>query len=374
MKIAVNTRLLLEHRMEGIARFNYEILKRVVKNHPEDQFYFFFDRPYSKHFIFADNVIPKVMFPPTRHPILMAIWQEIMVKKQLKKIKPDLFFSGDTYMPLNPGVKTVIVSHDLAFLHFDDHTKFFDKNYYRFFFKRFHKKADHIIAVSEFTKNDIIDKYDINSSKIDVVYNSANGHFNKISEEIKLKTKQELTGGDPYFVYLGSIHPRKNLVNLIKAFNIFKSNNHNNYKLIIIGRPAWKTQEFYKTLDASPYKSSIITKQVEREDLPNYIGSADGMFYVSLFEGFGIPILEGFEAEIPVVTSNLSSMPEVAKDAAILVDPKSPDSIALAMKKLSLDPSLRKSLVEKGKNRLNDFSWDESAEKVYKIMKEVAMK
>lgn len=374
MEIAVNTRLLLEHRMEGIARFNYEILKRIVKNHPEDQFYFFFDRPFSKKFIFAENVIPKVMFPPTRHPILMAIWQEFMVKKQLKKIKPDLFFSGDTYMPLNPGVPTVIVSHDLAFLHFDDHTKFFDKNYYRFFFKRFHKKADQIIAVSEFTKNDIIDKYGISDSKVDVVYNSANGLFKKIPEDIKDQTKLELTNGDPYFVYLGSIHPRKNLVNLIKAFNIFKSKNKNNYKLVIIGRPAWKTQEFYKTLDSSPFKSSIITKQVERDYLPRLIGSAEAMFYVSLFEGFGIPILEGFEAEIPVVTSNLSSMPEVAEDAAILIDPKSPESIADAMINLASNEELRNDYIEKGKKRLNDFSWDKSAEKTYQIMKKVALK
>lgn len=371
MRIAVNTRLLLENRMEGIARFNFEILKRIVKEHPEDEFYFFFDRPYSDKFIFADNVFPIVLFPPTRHPLLMIIWQEFMVKKELKRLKPDLFFTGDTYMPLNPKVPTVLVSHDLAFLHFKDNVGFFDKNYYNFFFPKFHSKADKIIAVSKFTKIDIIDKYGIDSKKIDVVYNAANGHFKPIEEEVKQQVKDKLTGGNPYFVYLGSIHPRKNLVNLIKAFNVFKNENENDYHLVIIGRPAWKTQEFYKTLESSPYRDKIITKQVKREELPEYIGSAEAMFYVSLFEGFGIPILEGFEAGIPVVTSNLSSMPEVAEDAAILVDPRSPKSIAGAMKDLSIDDELKKSLIQKGFERLKYFSWDISAKKTYKIMKEV---
>jgi len=357
--------------MEGIARFNFEILKRIVKNHPEDEFYFFFDRPYSEIFIFAENVTPIVLNPPTRHPILMVFWQEIMVKRMLKKLKPDMFFSGDTYMPLNPEVPTVLVSHDLAFLHFNDNVKIADKKYYNYFFPRFHKKADRIIAVSKFTKKDIEDKYNIDSSKINVVYNSANGHFKPIDDKVKKKVKDKLTEGSPYFVYLGSIHPRKNLVNLIKAFNVFKREDKNDYYLVIIGRPAWKTQEFYKVLESSPYKDKIITMQVNRSELPEYIGSADAMFYVSLFEGFGIPILEGFEAGIPVVTSNLSSMPEVAEDSAILVDPRSPESIASAMTNLSLNPELRDAMVKKGFERLKYFSWDVSAKKTYDIIKEV---
>ena len=372
MKIAVNTRMLLENRMEGIARFNYEILKRIVKNNPEDQFYFYFDRPYSQKFIFGDNVTPKVLYPPTRHPILLTYWLEFKLKKELKKLKPDLLFSGDTYMPLNSRIPTVIVSHDLAYLHHDNHQRFFDRNYYKFFFKKFHNNAQKIIAVSKFTKEDIVNNYNIASSKIEVVYNSANGHFHPVDTKTKNNTKKELTGGNPYFVYLGSIHPRKNLVNLIKGFNEFKSKNQNDYKLVIIGRPAWKTKDYFKTLKSSPFNKDIITKQITREELPKYIGSAEAMFYVSLFEGFGIPILEGFEAGIPVVTSNISSMPEVAQDAALLVDPHSPKSIAEAMQQLLTDKNLHSSLVKKGNKRLKDFSWDLSAAKTYEILKEVS--
>ncbi len=374
MRIAVNTRMLLENRMEGVARFNYEILKRIVKNNPQDEFYFLFDRKYSDKFIFGSNVKPIVLFPPTRHATIMPYWLEIKVKNTLKRINPDVFFSGDTYLSLGSPTPSIIVSHDLGFFHFPEHLRYFDRKYYNHYFKKFHKKADKIIAVSEYTKTDIVKNYGINPEKIEVVYNAANHHFHPIKEEEKEKIKEEISDKNPYFVYLGSIHPRKNLINLIKGFNLFKSKTNNNYNLMIIGRPAFKTEEFYQTIEESPYKDHIKVMQKSRAALPQYIGSAEAMFYVSTFEGFGIPILEGFEAGIPVVTSNTTSMPEVAKDAALLVDPYSPEDIANAMKQIYSDKDLCKSLIEKGNERLQYFSWDKSAEKTYKIIKEVARK
>jgi len=372
MKVAVNLRFLLKDRMEGIARFNYETLKRIVENHPEDEFHFIFDRPYSETFIFSDNVHPVVLYPPTRHPLLTAYWLEVRVKNYLKSIKPDIFLTGDSYMPLNPGVRTVIVSHDLAFLHYPGHMRFSDRIFYNYFFPKYHSRADRIIAVSEYTKSDIINQYSISADKIDVVHNAANGHFYPISDSMKQQTKSKLTGGKPYFVYLGSIHPRKNIVNLIKSFEIYKEKTGNEHFLVIIGRPAWKTRDFYNALKSSKYKDYIISTQIEREKLPNYIGSADAMLYVSLFEGFGIPVLEGFEAGIPVVTSDCTSMPEVAGDAALLVNPNSSEAISESMIRLSSDPELCKNLIEKGKKRLEFFSWDRSAENIYEILKKTA--
>jgi glycosyltransferase involved in cell wall biosynthesis len=248
--------------------------------------------------------------------------------------------------------------------------KFSDRLYYNYFFPKFHRKADKIIAVSEFTKNDIIKHYNIEASKIEVVHNAANGHFYSISDYEKIRYQNLLTGGKPYFVYLGSIHPRKNVVNLIKAFEIFKKNRGGDHCLAIIGRPAWKTTEFYNALSNSAYKDSIITKQIDRSELQGYIGSAEALFYVSFFEGFGIPILEGFEAGVPVVTSVSSSMPEVAGHAALLVDPDSPEAIADAMENLTNSPQMSKTLIQKGRERLNSFSWDESARKIYHILKD----
>ena len=271
MRVAVNLRFLLKDRMEGIARFNYETLKRIVINHPEDKFYFIFDRPYSKSFIFAENVYPVVLHPPTRHPLLTAYWLEFRVKKYLRRIKPDVFLTGDTYMPLNPGVKTVAVSHDLAFLHYPGHMRFSDRIFYNYYFPKYHRNADRIIAVSEYTKSDIIEQYSIPADKIEVVHNAGNGHFYPLSENVKKQIKEKLTEGKPYFVYLGSIHPRKNIVNLIKGFEIYREKTGNEHFLLIIGRPAWKTGDFFDTLNNSRYKYFIISTQIEMDRLPEYI-------------------------------------------------------------------------------------------------------
>lgn len=371
MKIAVNTRLLIKTRMEGIARYNYESLKRMVLAHPEDQFYFIFDRPYSDDFIFAENVTPIRVFPPTRHPIILLYWLEWALPRKLKEINPDVFLSGDTYLSLRSKYPTVLVSHDLAYLHYPDHIPWDHRLYYKIFFPLFHRKAKALISVSQYTKEDIIYQYGIDSQKITVAHNAPNGHFYSQDKETQDRIRKELTGGRPYFVYLGSIHPRKNLVNLIKAFDLFKEQSEAPYCLLIIGRPAWNTDEFYKALEESPYKKDIIHRQFERSVLPQYIGSSEALCYISLFEGFGIPILEGFEAGVPVITSNKSSMPEVAGDAALLADPSKPDSIKDQMMNLYQNSSLKNELVKKGKKRLEAFSWDNTAKILYDKLVEV---
>jgi glycosyltransferase involved in cell wall biosynthesis len=357
--------------MEGIARYNYESLKRMVLNHPEDEFYFIFDRPYSRSFLFAENVKPVRFFPPTRHPFLIVFWFEWAVKRFLDKLKPDVFFSGDTYMSLRSGIPTLLVCHDLAYAHYPDHIPLINRNYYRFFFPLFHRKATEIIAVSEFTKKDIVRQYHIDPQKITVAHNAPNGHFYPIGPEVRDRIRQEVSGGDPYFVYLGSIHPRKNLENLIRGFDHFKKISGSSHKLLIIGRPAWNTTSFYRTLNNSPFRKDILHRQFVRKDLPDYIGSAEALCYVSLFEGFGIPILEGFEAGVPVITSNVSSMPEVAGDAALLVDPKSPESIGSAMNQLASSPELRNSFIQKGRERLSLFSWERTAAILYDKLTEI---
>lgn len=371
MKIAVNTRLLLESRMEGIARYNYENLKRMVLSHPEDEFYFIFDRPYSKSFLFADNVFPVQLFPPTRHPFLIIYWFEWAVRRYLKRLKPDVFLSGDTYMSLLAKVPTLLVCHDLAYIHYPDHIPVINRNYYRFFFPRFHQKADAIIAVSEYSRQDVIRQYGIDPQKVTVAHNAPNGHFFPIEPTIQQEIRKKTTGGAPYFVYLGSIHPRKNVENLIHGFEYFKRSSGKEHKLLIIGRPAWNTASFYRTLHQSPYRGDILHEQIARDKLPEYIGSAEALCYVSLFEGFGIPILEGFEAGVPVITSNVSSMPEVAGDAALLVDPQDPESIGSAMQQLAEDPSLGKNLIRKGQQRLSKFSWERTANILYDKLTEI---
>ena len=366
LKIAVNTRLLLSRKLEGIGWFMFETLQRIVTSHPEHTFYFIFDRKYDPKFIFADNVIPVVTPPPTRHPVLQYIWFEYAIPRELKKIKPDLFLSPDAYNSLRSPYKSLMVIHDLNFEHYPEKMPPLVRKYYRYFTPKFARKATRIATVSQFSKKDIEQQYGIDPGKIDVVYNGVNEKFVPVTEEVKQATREKYTGGKPYFIYVGALIDRKNLGKLFQAFDRFKSLESNDVKLLIVGTKMWHNKELQSIYEQMKFKNEIVfAGRLEPEELYKTTGSALAMTYVSYFEGFGIPILEAFASGIPVITSNVTSMPEVADGAALLIDPSDSNDIAKAMATITNDEQLRKELIEKGLNRRKQFSWDKSAESLW---------
>ena len=366
MKIAVNTRFLLKDKLEGIGWFTYESLKRMVLAHPEHEFHFLFDRKFSDEFIFAKNVVPHVLFPPARHPFLWYSWFEYAVPQALKKIKPDVFLSTDGYLSLSVKIPQVLVIHDLAFEHFSNHVDWLTLRYYKYFVPRFAKHATRIATVSEYTKLDVTEKYKIAADKIDVTHNGGNEIFKQLSSEEQKLVREKISGGVPYFIYAGAVHPRKNVNRLFLAFDSFKEKFGGDFKLIIAGRKAWDTDEAMKTYERMKYKHDVIfLGHLRLNELAQVLASATALTYVSLFEGFGIPIVEAMNAGVPVITSNVSSMPEVAGEATLIVNPFSVEEIENAMLKMATDESLRKNLIAKGNLQKQKFSWDLTAERLY---------
>lgn len=354
--------------MEGIGWFTYESLKRITRQHPEHEFVFLFDRPFAEEFVFSDNVTGKVLFPPARHPLLWYWWFEMAVPSALKQIKPDVFLSTDGYLSLASKVPQVIVMHDLAFEHFPDHVNALTARYYRHFTPKFAKKARRIATVSEYSKQDIVKLYDIAPGKIDVVYNGSNELFVPLWEDEKIKVRQQFTGGHPYFIYAGALQPRKNIINLFLAFDSFKKNNSCNAKLVMAGRN-WSYHEAMKVHEAMQYRDEVIFPgHLTRIDLSRLIGAAEALVYISLFEGFGIPIVEAMHCDVPVITSNISSMPEVTGEAGLLVDPYSVTDIAEKMQLLFSNDSLKRSLVEKGRLQRQQFTWQRTADQLWECV------
>jgi len=363
LEIVVNTRLFIKDKLEGIGQFSYEALKIITTKNPDVHFYFLFDRDFDQEFIFSDNITPIVLSPKARHPILFIWWFEIEVASILNKIKPNLFLSPDGYLSLNSNCKQLPVIHDINFEHFKGNLPWLVQKYYNYFFPRFAKKADRIATVSEFSKNDISKTYAIEKNKIDVVYNGVAKHFKSLSEEEKNSVKQKLTNNKNYFFYIGSLHPRKNILNLIKAYEIFKENTKSDFKLVLAGEKYFWNKEMKEFLKKNAIKENVIfTGRINDKDLSNFLASSFGLVYVPFFEGFGIPIIEAFNCEVPVITSNTSSMPEVAGGAALLANPYDANSIANEMENLFLNPITRINLIEKGKLRAKDFSSEKTAE------------
>lgn len=368
LKIAVNTRLLLKNKLEGIGWVAYETLKRMVLAHPEVEFYFIFDRKPDEMFLFADNVKPVVLFPQARHPFLYIWFFEISMARALRKIKPDLFYSPDGYMCLRANVPSVVHFHDLNFEHFPKDMPALALWHYKTFFPRYARKAKRIITVSQFSKNDICDCYQIDPSKIDVAYNGANELFVPISDEEKQMVRDKYTEGKPYFMFVGSLHPRKNLARLFAAYDQFKRKTADEVKLVIVGEKRWWTKPIQQTYEQMQCKQDVcFTGHLNAQELHLVTAAARASVYVSYFEGFGIPILEAFRCRVPVVTSNVTAMPEVAGDAAILVDPFDENAIAEALE-MSQNSQLIPKLIEKGWRRKCDFSWNNAANDVWKSL------
>jgi len=167
-------------------------------------------------------------------------------------------------------------------------------------------------------------------------------------------------------LFVGSLHPRKNLTNLFKAFDEFKNNNNTDIKLLLVGASKWWTDDIKSTFDNMTHKKDVvICGRLSTEELRKVLGSALALTYVSYFEGFGIPIVEAFYSGVSVITSNCTSMPEVAGDAALIVDPFKTEEIADAMRKIAFDTKLREQLIEKGNERAKLFSWQKTSEKLW---------
>jgi len=366
LKIAVNTRLLLAGRMDGIARFADETLRIITTQHPEHQFYFYFDRKYDEQFIYNSNVHPVVIYPQARHPFLFLAWFEASLPLHFKLTKPDIFLSPDGFLSLATQVKSVGVIHDLNFEHFPEDIPFFMRKYYSLMFPKFAQKAARIATVSEYSKSDIIDTYHVDASKIDVVYNGAGNIFKPLSSEDQQQTRNKFAHGCQYFFFIGTLHPRKNLVNLFKAFEQFKKSDQKGVKLLLAGARMWWTDEIRQAYEGMEFREEVIfTGRISDEDLASLMASALALTYVSYFEGFGIPILEAFKSNTPVITSNVTSMPEVAGNAAILTDPFSISSISDAMQKIASDNDFRQKLIIAGQEQTKKFSWEQTAEKIW---------
>jgi glycosyltransferase involved in cell wall biosynthesis len=365
-RIAVNTRLLIRNRLDGIGWFTYETLSRITKAHPEVDFFFFFDRKPDPQFIFSKNVKAVVVGPQARHPLLFIIWFELSMSWFLRKLRPDLFLSPDGYLSLSSSTPSLAVIHDLNFEHFPADLPWFVRWYYRFFFPRFARKAARIATVSEFSKQDIVAQYGVAEDRIDVVYNGSSHKFIPLSQDDILQVRNQYSDGKPYFLFVGALHPRKNLVRLFAAFDQYRNECAEDVRLLVVGEKLWWTKPIREAYENMKHQDKVhFCGRLGMEDLCRVTASALAVTYVSYFEGFGIPIVEAFRAGVPVITSDVTSMPEVAADAALLVDPFNIESISKAMILITSDASLRERLISLGHQRAMSFSWDRTAEQLW---------
>jgi glycosyltransferase involved in cell wall biosynthesis len=366
MKIAINARMLKAVPDDGISRFTYEVVKRITLNNPSYQFALIFDREFDSGLIFSANTEGYLLKPSARHPFLWYYWHEYQLPPLLKKIGADIFLSPDGIISLRSDIPSIPVIHDINFYHRPKDLPVHISLYYRYFFRKFAKKAVRIATVSYFCKNDISSYLNIDKGLIDVAYNGVSEYFkpsDKMSTDI---FRQELTGGGPFFLFVGNFSPRKNINGVVNAYNRFRSITGMNHKLVLTGGKLFLNGDTDRLIRSSSWSDDIIlTGPKKHEDLRLLYASATALVFVSWFEGFGIPAAEAMRCGTPVILSDTTSLPEVGGEAAIYVSPGNTDEISAAMSKISTDENLRSSLSVKGQKESLRFTWENTAESIW---------
>lgn len=368
--IAVNTRLLLKDKIEGIGRFAYEILRRMVAEHPETRFTFIFDRPYDESFVFGENVTPRVVYPSLRHPLLWYAGFHASIPYTLSRLKPDVFFSPENYITNHPSIPQVATIHDIDFeLRPEDMGNKLHLWYLRRYFRYYAKHATRIMTVSEYSKNNIAELYGVPKEKIHVIYSGCSQVFKPISEAEKQAVRNRFTGGKPYFHFVGTLQPRKNIDNLLLAFDLFKAQCPSDVQLVLVGRKGWKTERTEAIYEQMKHKAAVLfTGFVSEEDVNSLTAASLALCFVSFLEGFGLPPVEAMNSETAVIASRVAAIPEISASAAHYIDPNQPQTIADAMQRLYKDEAYRQSLIENGRKERVRFSLDNSARQTWEVL------
>ncbi len=375
MRIAINAIFLQNNPKEGYGHYTAEVIQRIIAKQPNDEFLLLYDRPWDDDFFDQPNITRLLVTPAARHPLSFKYWYDVKATAAVKRWKADVWFQPYGFCSITSRVPQVLMIHDLAFKYYPGYISWYQRLYYRWFTPAFIKKAKKLITVSDFSKEDIAKTYRVSDDKMAVIPGAARQGFVPLEWEEKQAVKDGYADGREYFLFVGGIHPRKNLMTLLKAFSHFKKWQHSNMKLLVAGRMAWQYDDLLEKLKTYKYREDVLLLgYLPEEQLQRVTAAAYALVYPSWFEGFGLPILEAMQAGVPVICSNTSSMPEVAAGAAILTDPANHEAMGKEMIALYRNESIRNAFIEKGLQRAKAFNWDETAQSVYKELEAAAIR
>lgn len=316
------------------------------------------------------NFNVRLLPPPT--PLVKV---PLILTYELRRRPVDVLHVQYTSPPFCPA-PVVATIHDLAFEHMPETFTRRGSFQLKLTVRRTARRAARIATVSEYSRQDILRTYKLPPEKVAVTYNGVESHFitqNESPSEAEDIRRRFGVGGD-FLLAVGSLQPRKNLVRLIRAYSRLRNENGDfTAQLVIVGRKLWLADEIFAEVKKQRWAEDVIlTGYVEDQDLPKLYRAATAFVYPSLFEGFGLPPLEAMACGTPVVTSNVSSLPEVTGKAALLIDPKNESELASALLRITGDQSLRAKLREQGIEQARKFTWRAAAEKTLQLYREAS--
>lgn len=361
MTIAVDTRYLGNNHLDGYGDFLSGVLKRVAQKNPGHKYIFIFDRPYDTNLLFDKNITAVVSGPRANNPLLWKFWYDVKIPALLRKYKVDVFIACNGICSLATKTPQCLVINDLSFLYPHSFIKKADLFFLKRYTKSFLKRAGSIVTTSEYLKKDVLSQYGIEDKKITVVPVASKEILYRVNVAEKEDVKRRYTDGKNYFIYVGPIHPRKNIINLLKAFSVFKKRQKSDWKLVLAGELAKGQKRFSENLKTYKYRDDIVmTGYADDGERIKLIESAYAFIYPSFWEGSGMQIVGAMNSRIPVITSVNSAMQEMAGDAALYFDAEDYKDIADKIMLLYKDEALRNNLIERGKTVAARYNWEKT--------------
>jgi len=381
LTIGIDIRVLAKGTRTGIEEYVLNLLPRLLSLEKKIKYKLFYNAFRKVKLNYSWLKLPNVELKELKYPnrvldFSVQLFKWPKANRFLGDI--DIFFSPH-FLPVavSRNCKRIITFHDLSFEHHPQFFSFSRKLWHFLTFPKFQaKKADKIIADSFSTKEDLIKIYKINSDKIEVIPLGISESFKSVDKHNPQLEKVREKYGLPknFILYFGTIEPRKNLILLIKAFEALKKEAVGiaDLKLVIAGARGWLYKNIFQVVESSKFKQDIIFTGIIDDCDKLYLYNLASLFvYPSFFEGFGFPPLEAMACGVPTIVSNSSSLPEVARDAAIMIDPYNIDELVFAIREVVTDENLRKDLIKKGLGQAKKFNWNKTAKQVLKVFREL---
>jgi glycosyltransferase involved in cell wall biosynthesis len=363
MHIGLNAHLLSlsrSYRAAGINWYIYNLLRHLPNVGDQHHYTAFLgDKGARQAF---PELETKTTSLPTVNPAVRIFWEQTVQPLQLLKEGMDLFHSLAFVQPVLLPCPGIVTIYDLSFILFPEYLHPMRRLYLRWGTGYSVRRAQRIIAISSSTKRDIVELLGITEGKVDVVPCGVDEDFQPLEDQVlaDFRRKRHLPG--QMILFVGTIEPRKNLIALLRGYALLRERVQPPL-LVIGGAQGWYHQEVFSAVEKLGLREDVIFPgYIPREELPHWYNAADLFIYPSLYEGFGLPPLEAMACGTPVITSNLSSLPEVVGEAGILVNPDSVEEIAEAMHRVLTDNNLQAEMSGKGLNRAREFSWKKAAQ------------
>lgn len=387
MRIGIDARTILnpdKGEAIGVGHYTYQLIRHLLEIDKDNEYVLFFDfRVREKDVKKFTKPNVKIKFYPYSDykKYLPGAYNEILGTATLAREKLDVIHTTSpmSRIPASYRGKTVVTVHDLAVYKIPEVFPHLKAARAKTISKLMVNKADKIICVSNSTKNDICDIFGCKGEKVNVIYSGFDKRLFEHSQvgREKVMEKYGIGNGEKYILFLGTVEPIKNITRLLEAFMIFKENCHTEsghcgHKLVIAGKKGWLGKEYRQTVkDLGLSKDVVFTGYIVGDELVPLFKNADFFVMPSLYEGFGTTVLEAFATDTPAIVSNVSSIPEIAGDAAIMIDPLNVRQLAEAMEKLASSEQLKEELRAKGRKQLEKFNWEKCAKETLEIYKSV---